>query len=151
MSVKAGDEVGFRVDGTVTHPGPLQFYMAKAPEGETAETFNGDGDVWFKIFHDDATWRTGEWWPSWSNYGRDNVTVTIPPCLAEGDYLLRVEHIAIHNAAHENGAQFYIGCAQLHVSGEGTKSFPGVSIPGLYSVSTAYHRIEMEESQENQL
>lgn len=45
MPVKAGDTVGFRVDVNVTHPGPLQFYMAKVPGGETAKTFAGDGDV----------------------------------------------------------------------------------------------------------
>ncbi|KAJ2976153.1 hypothetical protein NUW58_g8162 [Xylaria curta] len=30
-NVNAGDTVGFRVDGGIQHPGPLQFYMAKAP------------------------------------------------------------------------------------------------------------------------
>ncbi|KAI2781981.1 hypothetical protein F4815DRAFT_443897 [Daldinia loculata] len=76
MPVKAGDTVGFRVDGNVTHPGPLQFYMAKVPGGETAKTFAGDGDVWFKIFNDDPKF-TGSW-PDWPNWGKNEVSVTIP-------------------------------------------------------------------------
>jgi len=31
------------------HPGPALVYLAKAPAGQTAKTFNGDGAVWFKI------------------------------------------------------------------------------------------------------
>ena len=137
MSVKAGDTVGFRVDGNVTHPGPLQFYMAKAPEGETAKTFQGDGDVWFKIFNDDPNFT--ESWPWWPNEGSHQVFVTIPSCIAEGEYLLRVEHIALHNSKEVGGAQFYVGCAQLHVTSGGTKTFPGVSFPGEYSVSLLFH------------
>ncbi|OTB19895.1 glycoside hydrolase family 61 protein [Daldinia sp. EC12] len=133
MSVKAGDTVGFRVDGNVTHPGPLQFYMAKVPEGETAKTFAGDGDVWFKIFNDNPKFTRS--WPEWPNAGKNEVSVVIPSCLAEGDYLLRVEHIALHNSRKIGGAQFYLGCAQLHVSGGGTKTFTGVSFPGAYSAT----------------
>jgi hypothetical protein len=92
-SVKAGDTVGFRVDGGVQHPGPLQFYMAKAPNGQTAETFNGDGAVWFKIFEDRPTFGTAS--PVWPNAGLQSVSVKLPTCLAEGYYLLRVEHIAL--------------------------------------------------------
>ncbi|KAI0848273.1 hypothetical protein F5Y00DRAFT_262659 [Daldinia vernicosa] len=68
MSVKAGNTVGFGADGNVTHPGPLQFYMAKVPEGETAKAFVGDGDVWFKIFNDDPEF--GGSWPEWPNWSR---------------------------------------------------------------------------------
>jgi hypothetical protein len=132
-SVKAGDTVGFRVDGGVQHPGPLQFYMAKAPNGQTAETFNGDGAVWFKIFEDRPTFGTAS--PVWPNAGLQSVSVKLPTCLAEGYYLLRVEHIALHSAGSTGGAQFYQGCAQLHVTGGGTKTFSGVSLPGAYSAS----------------
>ncbi|KAI8961643.1 glycoside hydrolase family 61 protein [Daldinia sp. FL1419] len=133
MSVEAGGEVGFRVDGNVTHPGPLQFYMAKVLEGESVKTFAGNGDVWFKIFNDNLEFT--DRWPEWPNWGKNEVSVTIPSCLAQGEYLLRVEHIALHNAARLNTAQFYLGCAQLHVSGGGTKTFPGVSFPGAYSAT----------------
>lgn len=102
MAVNAGDKVGFRVDGGIQHPGPLAFYMAKAPDGQTAETFTGDGAVWFKIYQDGPTFGEEITWPS---SGLKEVSVEIPSCLAEGYYLLRVEHIALHSAGSEGGAQ----------------------------------------------
>ncbi|CAF4438291.1 unnamed protein product, partial [Adineta steineri] len=49
-------------------------------------------------------------------------------------YLLRVEHIALHDAFYHGGAQFYIACAQIEVTNGGNGS-PGplVSIPGVYT------------------
>jgi hypothetical protein len=47
---------------------------------------------------------------------------------------VRHEIIALYSACSEGGAQFYPGCHQLQVSGEGTK-MPGeglVSFPGAY-------------------
>ncbi|KAI5925448.1 glycoside hydrolase family 61 protein [Camillea tinctor] len=134
MSVQAGDEVGFRVDPEIQHPGPLSFYLAKAPDGATAETFDGDGAVWFKIYEDAPTF--GAQAVTWPNDGLSEVSVALPPCLAEGYYLLRVEHIGLHSAGSEGGAQFYQACAQLHISGgTGAKTFEGVALPGAYKAS----------------
>ncbi|OTB07085.1 glycoside hydrolase family 61 protein [Hypoxylon sp. CI-4A] len=132
MAVQAGDTVGFRVDSKIGHPGPLAFYMAKAPNGETAETFNGEGDVWFKIYEDGPTFGVNI---TWASDGLTEASVKIPECLAEGYYLLRVEHIALHSAGSEGGAQFYQACAQLHVSGGGSKTFSGVALPGAYKAT----------------
>ncbi|KAG8897112.1 hypothetical protein FRC01_011475, partial [Tulasnella sp. 417] len=70
-------------------------------------------------------------WPA------DNITsytFTIPSKLAPGDYLVRIEHIALHGASTFGGAQFYISCAQIHVFGSGTSSPTSlVSIPGVYT------------------
>lgn len=52
VSVTAGSTFTFGVDSNIGHPGPLNFYMAKAPSGKTAATFDGKGAVWFKIYHD---------------------------------------------------------------------------------------------------
>ena len=46
-----------------------------------------------------------------------------------------VEHIALHSASTSGGAQFYISCAQLKVTGGGSASPAGVSIPGVYKAS----------------
>ncbi|KAI0012541.1 lytic polysaccharide monooxygenase [Xylariaceae sp. FL0662B] len=130
MSVAAGDTVTFRVDPSIQHPGPLQFYMAKAPDGTTAADFAGDGDVWFKIFGDSPeVTDTGLVWPTEK---LTEVSVTIPECIAPGEYLLRVEHIALHSASQAGGAQFYQACSQLSVASSGTKTFDGVAIPGVY-------------------
>ncbi|KAI0121172.1 fungal cellulose binding domain-containing protein [Xylariales sp. AK1849] len=133
MSVAAGSTVGFTAVTSVSHPGTLQFYMAKVPEGSTAATWDGDGAVWFKIFSQGPVIAaSGLTWPS---QGATQVTAEIPECLAPGDYLLRVEHIALHSASSAGGAQFYISCAQLTVTGSGTKTFSGVSFPGAYTAT----------------
>lgn len=55
--------------------------------------------------------------------------------LAPGDYLLRIEHIGLHDAGEEGGAQFYISCAQVTVEGSGSGSpDPTASFPGAYSL-----------------
>jgi hypothetical protein len=58
----------------------------------------------------------------------------IPKNVPSGKYLLRVEHIGVHNAANYNGAQFFVSCAQIEVTGGGSGN-PGplVEFPGAYS------------------
>ena len=36
------------------------------------------------------------------------VDFTVPTCIAQGDYLLRAEIIALHSASSSGGAQFYM-------------------------------------------
>lgn len=52
--VQAGEQIAFQASQPMTHPGPFQVYMAKAPDGVKAEDFAGDGEVWFKIFESQA-------------------------------------------------------------------------------------------------
>lgn len=52
LSVQAGSSVTFTVEPNMGHPGPLMFYLAKVPAGQTAATFDGSGAVWFKIYED---------------------------------------------------------------------------------------------------
>ncbi|KAI1383917.1 glycoside hydrolase family 61 protein [Hypoxylon trugodes] len=150
MTVAAGSTVGFTADASVSHPGTLQFYMAKVPSGQKADSWDGSGAVWFKIFSQGPNIApSGLTWPS---QGAKQVTTKIPSCIPAGDYLLRVEHIALHSAGSVGGAQTYISCAQLTVTGGGSKtptnlvSFPGAykaTDPGLliniyYPVPTSY-------------
>jgi hypothetical protein len=53
-------------------------------------------------------------------------------------YLLRSEHIGLHQAQGAGGAQFFLSCAQLNVTDGGTgKPGPLVSFPGAYSASVS--------------
>lgn len=61
--------------------------------------------------------------------------VVVPKDLAPGDYLLRAEAIALHAAGSEGGAQFYMTCYQITVSGDGTAKAETVSIPGAYKAA----------------
>jgi hypothetical protein len=54
MSVAAGARVGFKASNTMGHPGPVLFYMAKAPADKKLEQWDGSGNVWFKIFEEGA-------------------------------------------------------------------------------------------------
>jgi hypothetical protein len=48
-AVVAGDTVGFQAAASVSHFGPVQFYMAKVPEGQDVTKWAADGSVWFKV------------------------------------------------------------------------------------------------------
>ncbi|VUC30461.1 unnamed protein product [Clonostachys rosea] len=131
-TVAPGDEVGFKINSGLGHPGPLAVYMSKA--SGTAQEYKGDGD-WFKVY--ELTYSElaadGIQWASFVNGGISNFTFTLPTNLPAGDYLMRGEHIGLHGAGEFGGAQFYIGCAQLTVTGSGSGSpSPTVKFPGAY-------------------
>lgn len=68
--------------------------------------------------------------------GLTKVNFTIPKATPSGDYLARFEHIGLHAASQPNGAQFYLSCAQVTVTGGGSGT-PGplVSFPGAYKAT----------------
>ncbi|KAH7355857.1 glycosyl hydrolase family 61-domain-containing protein [Pyrenochaeta sp. MPI-SDFR-AT-0127] len=122
------------------HHGPVLVYMSKVTDSTTADGSSG----FFKIFQD--TWAknaTGgggsdDYWGTKdlnSNCGK--MDVKIPTDLASGDYLLRAEAIALHSAGGLNGAQFYITCFQITVSGGGSSNPVGVPFPGAYAATDA--------------
>ncbi|CZR53136.1 related to cellulose binding protein CEL1 [Phialocephala subalpina] len=121
VTVKAGDPLSFTSDTAVYHQGPICVYMAKAPT--TAATFDGTCQVWFKIF-DDGPKFPGGTWDMKSTY-----TFNLPSCVSAGEYLVRIQSLAIHNPG--GTPQFYVSCAQVAVTGGGSKDLgPKVTIPG---------------------
>ncbi|PGH26428.1 hypothetical protein AJ80_01926 [Polytolypa hystricis UAMH7299] len=124
-TVSAGSSVTFTADVAVYHQGPVAFYMAKAP-GNAAD-YDGSGQEWFKIKEIGPTFNGGS--ASW-DMGL-SYSVNIPGSVPNGDYLLRIEQLAIHNPWPAGIPQFYISCAQVTVTGGGSGSpSPKVSIPG---------------------
>ena len=123
--------------------GPLMAYMARCP-GDSCVGFDGKGAVWFKIvqhgLEPSAKTLAGPW------YHKSMITkvteatvepgfvVTIPKDLKAGAYLIRHEVVNLEG----DPAQFFPQCAQLMVTGEGTK-LPSsdylVSFPGAYKSS----------------
>lgn len=68
--------------------------------------------------------------------GDTKVSVKIPASVPSGDYLLRAEHIALHSASAAGGAQLYISCAQITVTGGGAGTpAPLVAFPGAYKAT----------------
>ncbi|KAF9444446.1 lytic polysaccharide monooxygenase [Macrolepiota fuliginosa MF-IS2] len=116
------------------HKGPVQVYIAKAPS--TAASFDGQGAVWTKIYSSGLIDPASQQWATdVVNANSGKHSVTIPASLPAGEYLLRAEIIALHVASSYPGAQFYIGCAQVNISGGGSASPPKISLPGSYQGS----------------
>jgi len=47
-TIEAGGNLGFIAAASISHFGPVQIYMAKAPEGKDLGTWDAAGNVWFK-------------------------------------------------------------------------------------------------------
>jgi hypothetical protein len=64
---------------------------------------------------------------------KSTVEFKIPKNVPSGKYLARIESIALHQAQSVGGAQMYLSCAQIEVTGGGSgKPSPLVSFPGAY-------------------
>ncbi|KAL2752035.1 glycoside hydrolase family 61 protein [Sodiomyces alcalophilus JCM 7366] len=127
-----GTRLGFKLwnNGQILHPGPSTIHMSRAP-GDVRD-YDGSGD-WFKVYEDVIC---GPQHPlqdtDWCSWDQAVVEFTVPHNTPPGQYLVRVEHIALHGA--ESGdTEFYFTCAQVEVTGDGNGN-PGplVKIPGLY-------------------
>ncbi|CZR55830.1 related to endoglucanase B [Phialocephala subalpina] len=145
IDVKAGDTVQATWRHTLTstaandavyvidpsHLGPVMAYMKKV---SNATTDVGYGSGWFKISQAGLNVATQDWATTdlIANTGIQNIQ--IPSCIENGQYLLRAEVIALHAASSYPGAQLYMECAQINVSGgTGTGTPSTVSLPGAYS------------------
>nr|AWM99278.1 lytic polysaccharide monooxygenase 9 [Rhizophlyctis rosea] len=137
IAVRAGDQISLKMchnnadctgDDPIiapSHKGPVMAYMNKVSDSSSGTPTNG----WFKIYEDGL----GAVDKLINNRGV--VTFTIPSCIPSGDYLLRGEAIALHSAYSYPGAQLYMSCIQLTVSGGGSTSPATVSFPGAYKGS----------------
>ncbi|KAG4425391.1 hypothetical protein IFR04_001541 [Cadophora malorum] len=116
-----------------SHKGPVMAYLKKV---DNALTDTGIGGGWFKIEEAGYNAATGKWAVDDLIAADGYQSIRIPSCLPNGQYLLRAELIALHGAGSPAGAQFYMECAQINVSGgTGTASPATVAFPGTYSAS----------------
>ncbi|KAF8466216.1 family 61 glycoside hydrolase [Kalaharituber pfeilii] len=110
----------------VSHQGPCAVYMKLVSDVIASP---GAGNGWVKIWHDG--YRDGKFCAQRLIENGGRMTVTIPRDFVGGDYLIRAEQLALHQAQNTGGAQWYIGCGQLTVSSTGGSASPaGVPIPG---------------------
>jgi len=136
-TVKAGDKLGFKLFNNefIEHPGPGFVYISKAP-GSVA-SYDGSGD-WVKVMqsglNNPSTPGVDTAWASWQ---KDRLEWTVQKNIPAGEYLVRVEHLGLHEG-HVGKTQFYIECFQLKIESSGTgKPGPTVKIPGVYKASDA--------------
>lgn len=138
VSVKGGDKLTFewnwvnRDDMIIdpSHKGPVLVYISDA-----------SGSEWTKIF--EANHNGNEWAVDSLREAHGQHSVIIPNVPA-GDYILRAEIIALHEADalfsknSGRGAQFFPSCVQIKVTSNGPDALPkGVAIPGAYTDSSS--------------
>ncbi|KAI5803018.1 glycoside hydrolase family 61 protein [Geopyxis carbonaria] len=129
-SVAAGDNVTVTWD-TGAHPGPEMVYMASVSDTATTDI---SGLSWFKI-SEDGLHADGTWASETVNTNGGLYSFTIPESVPAGKYLLRGETIGLHVASSEGGAQLYMSCVQVEVTGSATAAIPEadmVVFPGGY-------------------
>lgn len=122
-----------------SHKGPTQVYLAKVDDAVSA---SATGLKWFKIASDTVTsagvWGVDDMIKNTDSAGFGWQKFTMPSCIAPGQYLMRVELLALHSASSAGGAQFYQSCAQIKVTGSGSFSPAAsaeISLPGGYSAT----------------
>ncbi|KAH9905151.1 glycosyl hydrolase family 61-domain-containing protein [Xylariomycetidae sp. FL2044] len=128
IAANEGDEITVGWD-TSSHPGPITHFLY-GPVDDAAQA-SGVGEGWFKI--DELDYANDEWANQVVMDAGGNYTFTLPTGLESGDYLLRSEMLALHGASTVGGAQFYIGCVQLTITGTGGGCSPTISLPGAYN------------------
>ncbi|KAI0599570.1 glycosyl hydrolase family 61-domain-containing protein [Biscogniauxia sp. FL1348] len=123
-----GDKITVNWDVS-SHPGPITHFLF-GPVDDASQA-SGIGAGWFKI--DELDYQNGTWANEVVGNNGGNYTFSLPTGLESGDYLLRSEMLALHGAQTVGGAQFYIGCAQLKITGTGGGCSPTISLPGAYN------------------
>ncbi|KAH6904627.1 glycosyl hydrolase family 61-domain-containing protein [Coprinopsis sp. MPI-PUGE-AT-0042] len=143
IDANPGDTINFDrkgADGRSNWPhntGPMLTYLADCGDAPCSE-FDSTTARWFKIHQVGLKPDSGEWFQQDLMNG-GTAPVTLPSNIAPGNYLVRHEAIALHNASQpattSSGAEFYPGCAQLRIGGRGTgrpTENELVSHPGAY-------------------
>ncbi|KAF7433712.1 hypothetical protein PC9H_005675 [Pleurotus ostreatus] len=116
-----------------SHKGPVISYLAKVNNATQTDV---TGLKWFKIYQDGLDTSTNTWGVDRLIANAGKVSFKIPSCIEPGQYLLRHELIALHAAGSYPGAQLYMECAQIQITGGGnTVPSPTVSFPGAYAGS----------------
>jgi len=133
-TIAAGSPLTVNVWGnpaSMYHPSVVNVYMAKAPS--TVAGWTPTDAAWFKVYEITAV-TDGGTAITFPAQNLPSFAFTIPSEVPSGQYLVRVENIALHVAQSFGGAQFYISCIQLEVTGGGTGT-PGplVAFPGAYT------------------
>jgi len=108
-----------------SHRGPCIVYMAK-----------NDGNYnWFKVYENGYDTNTKKFCVDTLIANKGLLEFVIPGDIKPGNYLVRGEVIALHEAFTINKAQPYVGCAELVISGKGSANPSTVKLPGAYSAN----------------
>ncbi|KAH7087231.1 glycosyl hydrolase family 61-domain-containing protein [Auriculariales sp. MPI-PUGE-AT-0066] len=136
--------------------GPIMLYAYQCP-GDAKDCAPPSGAEWFLIdaagFDDNANEVPAGGDPARSGWVQDrfranmSVPARIPKSMPNGSFLLRHEIIALH-VAMDRGAEFYVSCTQVNVSGGSSKTAKDqgaelVKFPGAYNPSEKGLRVNV--------
>ncbi|TFK24833.1 endoglucanase II [Coprinopsis marcescibilis] len=125
-----GDQYTLLDPIALNHKGPIVAYLAKVSD---AAQSNVEGLKWFKIYEDGLD-RNKVWATEKFIQAKGMVGFRLPKCIEPGQYLLRVEIIALHLAHRNAGSQHFLSCAQLEITGGGSvKPAALANFPGAYN------------------
>ncbi|KAK8040129.1 endoglucanase-4 [Apiospora rasikravindrae] len=123
------------------HKGPVIDYLADC--GGDCATVDKTALKFFKIAEagqlslGDGAGQPGRWADDEIIENGLKWTVEIPASIKPGNYVLRHEIIALHNAVQDGKAELYPQCVNLEISGSGTEAPDGVAGTALYQASDA--------------
>ncbi|KAF3909846.1 Endoglucanase-4 [Orbilia brochopaga] len=129
IAANAGDTIQVQWDVS-THPGPI-VHSLFGPVS-SAKSATGVGS-WFKV--QELDYANGQWANEVLMANAGKFSFALPQNLASGEYLLRSEMLALHGSQTVGGAQFYIGCMQLKITGPGGSCAPKYNLPGAYTAT----------------
>jgi len=126
--------------GPQNHHGPVMTYLAKCP-GACKDATPQSLD--FFKFQEEGRINTaagipGFWGSDKLTQAGSKVTVKLPLGLAAGEYIMRHEILALHDAMNRD-PQFYPMCSNLIIAGDGSAPLPatgGARFPGAYNLAT---------------
>lgn len=112
-----------------SHVGPCMVYLSR--------TDNGAGNVWFKIYEEGLV--NNKWCTIRLKETGGRLDFKLPSNIPNGNYLLRAETIALHEADRAGGAQPYVQCAELTITGgnDAANPTPLATFPGAYKNTDA--------------
>ncbi|KAJ3038675.1 hypothetical protein HDV00_000424 [Rhizophlyctis rosea] len=126
ITVTAGSTVKAHWNPNVFHIGPSSVYASRA----LTSPFS-----WSKVY-EQGYLGNDKWSSDAINANGNTLSFTIPSGMANGRWVLRIEHLALHQAGTKGGAQFYVRCVDINVVGGGSSIPSGGTIPGLFTSST---------------
>ncbi|KAF2451656.1 lytic polysaccharide monooxygenase [Karstenula rhodostoma CBS 690.94] len=149
-TIVAGSKVGFRPNfwirnttgffGLVLHDGPLAAYLARSPiqTKKGLQAWDGASGAFFKIAERGPT--TNERWftdEELQGVQFSEYNFTVPVRTPPGFYLMRMDSLLPRGG---NWTQFYAGCAQVEIVGQGggSEPQPTVNFPVLEEMRKEY-------------
>ncbi|KAJ3034807.1 hypothetical protein HDV00_004630 [Rhizophlyctis rosea] len=110
------------------HPGPCVVYASKKLSSPI---------TWTKIYYEGYHQDTGLWCHERMLKNGNKLDFPIPANMESGDYIFRIEHVALHVASSPNGAQLYMSCFDINVTNGGSAwADQGIAFPGEYQPTT---------------